>query len=74
MDELIDKLVANVGIDRAAAQKAMGVRPGYLTSGGSSDKARKIFEEIPGVHGAVQSARTMEIDVGCLTARGQLFN
>ena len=49
MDELIGRLVANVGIDRAAAEKAVGIILDFLAKEGPADKvqtfARASFRE-----------------------------
>lgn len=38
MDELIGRLVTNVGIDRAAAEKAAGITLDFLAKQGPADK------------------------------------
>ena len=40
MDELIERLVADLGVDRATAEKAVGIIFDFLVMEGSSDKVR----------------------------------
>jgi len=37
MDELLDRLVANVGVDRAVAEKAVGIILAFLLKEGPPD-------------------------------------
>ena len=48
MDELIARLVANVGVDRDSAEKAVGVILEFLLSEGPADKVRELMQRIPG--------------------------
>jgi hypothetical protein len=56
MDELLDRLVANVGVDRGVAEKAMGIILVFLQSEGPSDKVHELVEQLPGAETAMQSA------------------
>lgn len=56
MDELVGRLVANIGIDRATAEKAVGIILQFLLKEGPSDKVRVLLERLPGSEAAIQSA------------------
>ena len=48
MDELIARLVANVGVDRTAAEKAVGIIFEFLRKEGPADKVQALLERLPG--------------------------
>ena len=48
MDELIGRLVANVGVDRAAAEKAVGIVLDFLAKEGPADKVQPLIDKMPG--------------------------
>jgi hypothetical protein len=48
MDELIARLVANVGVEREAAEKAVGIIFEFLRSEGPPDKVQALLDRIPG--------------------------
>jgi hypothetical protein len=48
MDELIGRLVANIGIDRQAAEKAVGIIFEFLLKEGPADKVKALLEHLPG--------------------------
>jgi len=56
MDELLDRLVANVGVDRAVAEKAVGIILAFLLKEGPPDKVQDLISAMPGADTAVQSA------------------
>jgi hypothetical protein len=56
MDELIGRLVANVGVDRAAAEEAVGVILQFLLKEGPADKVRMLIDKLPGADAAMQVA------------------
>ena len=47
MDEVIGRLVANVGIDRAAAEKAVGVTLDFQAEERPPDKVQSFLAELP---------------------------
>src|SRR5436305_4108900 len=53
MDELIGRLVARVGVDRAAAEKAVGIILQFLIKEGPADKVSALIEKLPGAASAV---------------------
>jgi hypothetical protein len=56
MDELIGRLVANVGIDRATATTAVGIILQFLVKEGPADKVQQLIEQLPGAAATIQSA------------------
>ena len=56
MDELIGRLVANVGVDRAAAEKAVGIILQFLVKEGPIDKVQTLIDQLPGAEAAMRAA------------------
>jgi hypothetical protein len=56
MDELIGRLVADIGIDRAAAEKAVGIILAFLVKEGPADKVQPLLAKLPGADALVQKA------------------
>jgi hypothetical protein len=56
MGELLDRLVANVGIDRGVAEKAVGIILAFLLKEGPSDKVQALINQMPGAETAMQAA------------------
>ena len=67
MDELIARLVADGGIDRATAEKAVGIIFDFLVKEGPADKVQPLLAKIPGAEAAMQRARS-ESDAGGMLA------
>ena len=56
MDELIGRLVAIVGVDRAAAEKAVGIILQFLIKEGPADKVKVLIDKLPGAETAIAAA------------------
>jgi hypothetical protein len=56
MDELIGRLVADIGIDRAAAEKAVGIILEFLVKEGPADKVQPLLAKLPGAEALIASA------------------
>jgi hypothetical protein len=56
MDELIGRLVADTGIDRTAAEKAVGIILDFLAKEGPADKVQSLFAKLPGAEALMQTA------------------
>lgn len=56
MDELIERLVADAGIDRDVAAKAVAVILAFLIAEGPPDKVKAILDAMPGAEEAAQNA------------------
>src|SRR5271155_4622461 len=55
MDELIERLVAT-GIDRATAEKAVGIILDFLVKEGPADKVQPLLAKLPGAEALIQKA------------------
>jgi hypothetical protein len=64
MEELIGRIVANVGVDRSVAEKAVGIILDFLLKEGPADKVQSLVSELPGADAAVQAARASGNDGG----------
>jgi len=67
MDELIARLVGDVGIDRAAAEKAVGIILEFLVKEGPADKVQPLLAKLPGAEAVMQKAAS-ESDTGSMMA------
>src|ERR1700687_3648202 len=56
MDELIARLVANVGVDKVAAEKAVGIILDFLRKEGPPDKVQALIDRLPGAEALMQQA------------------
>ncbi len=70
MDELVGRLVANVGIDRAVAEKAVGIILAFLIKEGPPGKVQALIDQIPGAEAAVQEASGGGFGIGGIMGVG----
>lgn len=56
MDELLDSLVAKIGIDRGAAEKAVAVILDFLAKEGPAEKVQALINRMPGADALLHSA------------------
>jgi len=56
MDELIGRLVTDVGIDRATAETAVGIILDFLAKEGPADKVQPLLAKLPGAEALIQNA------------------
>jgi hypothetical protein len=66
MDELIARLVADVGIDRATAEKAVGIIFEFLVKEGPADKVQPLLNKLPGAQAVMQRAATESDSAGLM--------
>ena len=57
MDELVDRIVAEVGVDRAVAEKAVGIIFDFLSKEGPTEKVHALLDQLPGANAAIAVAR-----------------
>jgi hypothetical protein len=57
MEELVDQVAGNVGIDRPVAERAVGIILDFLASEGPADTVQALLGRLPGAAEAVASAR-----------------
>ena len=67
MDELIARLVADIGIDRATAEKAVGIILDFLVKEGPADKVHPLLAKVPGAEALMQRTAG-ESDAGGMMA------
>ena len=67
MDELIARLVADIGIDRATSEKAVGIILEFLVKEGPADKVQPLLAKLPGAEAVMQKAAS-ESDTGSMMA------
>jgi hypothetical protein len=56
MDQLVEQLAAKAGIDKAVAEKTVGIMLGFLRKEGPSDKVQALIDRIPGAEDAVEAS------------------
>lgn len=66
MNELIARLVADVGIERATAEKAVGIILDFLAKEGPADKVQPLLAKLPGAEAVMQKAAS-ETEAGGAT-------
>jgi hypothetical protein len=55
MEELVARLVANVGVDRMAAEKSVGIILDFLRKEGPADKVQALIDRLPGAEALLNS-------------------
>ena len=58
MDELVDRIVANVGVERSVAERAVAIILHFLATEGPTDKVEHLIAGLPGAAEAIDIART----------------
>ena len=56
MDELVDRIAANVGVDRSVAEKSVGIIFDFLSNEGPTDKVHALLDRLPGAEAAIAAA------------------
>jgi hypothetical protein len=56
MDELIGRLVAKTGVDRAAAAKAAGIILQFIATECPGDVVKNLLDKLPGADAAIETA------------------
>jgi hypothetical protein len=56
MNELIERIVANVGLEPAGAKQAVGLILGFLQAEGPADEVAKLMGALPGASEAIAEA------------------
>jgi hypothetical protein len=73
MDELIARLVANIGVDRAAAEKAVGVIFEFLRKEGPTDQVQALLDRLPGANELMQAQEGLDASGGGMFAMGGIM-
>jgi hypothetical protein len=58
MNELVEQLAAKAGIDKAVAEKTIGIILGFLRKEGPSGKVQALIDKIPGAESAIEASNT----------------
>ena len=72
MEELVSRLVTNVGVDQAAAEKAVGIILDFLRKEGPPDKVQALIDSLPGAE-ALLAAQQAADGGGGMFAMGGLM-
>jgi len=56
MNELVEQLTAKVGLDRAVAEKTIGIILGFLRKEGPADQVQALIDKIPGAQAAIDAS------------------
>jgi hypothetical protein len=56
MNELVGRLVAEHGIDRGVAEKAVGIILAFLIKEGPADKVKPLLDRMPGAEAAAEAS------------------
>ncbi len=70
MDELIARLVDNVGVDRAVAEKAVGIILAFLSKEGPPDKVQALIDKLPGAQALMQAEQGSDAGGGMFAMGG----
>ncbi|MCF8477936.1 MAG: DUF2267 domain-containing protein [Pseudolabrys sp.] len=73
MDELIARLVANVGVDRTAAEKAIGIILDFLRKEGPPDKVQALIDKLPGAEALLAAQESDSGGAASMFAMGGLM-
>ena len=70
MDELIARLVANVGIDKTTAEKAVGIILDFLVKEGPPDKVQPLIDKLPGAQALIEAQQASDTGGGMFAMGG----
>ena len=70
MDELVARLVANVGVDQATAEKSIGIILDFLRKEGPADKVQALLDRLPGAEALLQAQQSADIGGGGFSMGG----
>lgn len=70
MDELIARLNANTGVDRATAEKAVGIILDFLHKEGPADKVQLLIDRLPGAQALIQAQQSADAGGGLFAMGG----
>jgi hypothetical protein len=58
MDEVVGRIVANLGIEPPVAERAVGIILDFLATEGPPDNVQKLIARLPGAAETIEQART----------------
>lgn len=73
MNELVERLVAELGIDRDVAEKAVGIILAFLIKEAPADKIKPLLDAMPGAEAAAAAAPSGGMFGGIMGVGAQLM-
>jgi hypothetical protein len=70
MDELVARLVANVGVDPVVAEKSIGIILDFLRKEGPADKVQALIDRLPGAGALLQAQQGVDAGGGMFAMGG----
>ena len=70
MDELVARLVANVGVDPVVAEKSIGIILDFLRKEGPADKVQALIDRLPGAEALMQAQQGTDAGGGMFAMGG----
>jgi hypothetical protein len=70
MDELILRLVANVGIDKPTAEKSVGIILDFLVKEGPPEKVQPLIDKLPGAQTLIDAQQAKDTGGGMFAMGG----
>jgi hypothetical protein len=70
MDELILRLVANVGIDKPTAEKSVGIILDFLVKEGPPEKVQPLIDKLPGAQTLIDAQQAGDTGGGMFAMGG----
>lgn len=70
MEELVARLVANVGVDQTAAEKSVGIILDFLRKEGPADKVQALIDRLPGAQAFLQAQEAADAGGGMFAMGG----
>ena len=73
MNELVEQLTAKVGLERAVAEKTIGIILGFLRKEGPADQVQALIDKIPGSQAAIDAYGSGGMLSGLMALGGKLM-
>ena len=70
MEDLIARLVAKVGVDRATAEKSVGIILDFLVKEGPADKIQPLIAKLPGAQALIDAQQASDAGGGMFSMGG----
>jgi hypothetical protein len=70
MEDLIARLVAKVGVDRATAEKSVGIILDFLVKEGPADKIQPLIAKLPGAQALIDAQQASDAGGGMFSLGG----
>ena len=70
MEDLIARLVAKVGVDRATAEKSVGIILDFLVKEGPADKIQPLIAKLPGAQALIDAQQASDAGGGIFSMGG----